>query len=362
MLTAAERAHPRHSALMLGSQPWNPSSGSRVIRTMRQRTDQQMQCDVAGKTPDKSRRLSLDIAATALLIGTILLACMMLSYSSLKFDPGPFWFSLGIQLLMFGGFLIIERLVPIGPHKSIRAWLVNLQINILSYFSFSFAGALGASVTMALGRYFDLGLIDLRFSANNKGVMGLIGAYVLATLVVDFFIYWYHRCQHMQFLWQCHKLHHMDPEMDVLTNNREHWLEGFFATFFAFIPSTIFFKMDSYAVGVVGAIIGFFAISWAQFYHSNIRIQLGWASVLIVCPQVHRIHHSRLPEHKDKNFAQAFPIWDILFGTYCHPVRDEFAPVGVEGEKEVQSLAEHALLPFREWHRMARDWIRSAGS
>ncbi|PCK78907.1 sterol desaturase family protein, partial [Rhizobium sophoriradicis] len=28
------------------------------------------------------------------------------------------------------------------------------------------------------------------------------------------------------------------------------------------------------------------------------------------------IHHSRVREHHDKNFANYFPIWDHLFGTY----------------------------------------------
>ena len=62
---------------------------------------------------------------------------------------------------------------------------------------------------------------------------------------------------------------------------------------------------------------GFFLV---EFFHSlELRIQLGRWSWVAGAPQVHRIHHSRLPQHADKNFAAYFPIWDVLFGTYWHP-------------------------------------------
>jgi sterol desaturase/sphingolipid hydroxylase (fatty acid hydroxylase superfamily) len=43
----------------------------------------------------------------------------------------------------------------------------------------------------------------------------------------------------------------------------------------------------------------------------------GWFGKYVVYPPTgHRVHHSALPEHRDKNFAGIFPIWDHLFGTY----------------------------------------------
>jgi sterol desaturase/sphingolipid hydroxylase (fatty acid hydroxylase superfamily) len=60
--------------------------------------------------------------------------------------------------------------------------------------------------------------------------------------------------------------------------------------------------------------------------------------------------------HFDQNFAAFFPIWDVLFGTYHYPKRDEYPSTGVHGEKEVQTLWEGATLAFREWHRMFRAW------
>jgi sterol desaturase/sphingolipid hydroxylase (fatty acid hydroxylase superfamily) len=94
--------------------------------------------------------------------------------------------------------------------------------------------------------------------------------------------------------------------------------------------------------------------SYGPFFHANLRLGFGKANVLLVSPQVHRIHHSRLPQHADTNFVIAFPIWDILFGTYHHPAPDEFPPTGVEGEPEILSLTDAALLPFREWRKLLR--------
>ena len=41
---------------------------------------------------------------------------------------------------------------------------------------------------------------------------------------------------------------------------------------------------------------------------------------------------NRGPEHYNTNFADALPIFDILFGTYRRPTKDEFRATGVGPE------------------------------
>ena len=82
------------------------------------------------------------------------------------------------------------------------------------------------------------------------------------------------------------------------------------------------------------------------------------ASPLMVGPQTHRIHHSRLLQHHNRNFGVYFMLWDILFGTYYHPSRAEFPPTGVDGESDVRSVREVLTLPYRGWWDMFRDWRR----
>jgi sterol desaturase/sphingolipid hydroxylase (fatty acid hydroxylase superfamily) len=101
----------------------------------------------------------------------------------------------------------------------------------------------------------------------------------------------------------------------------------------------------------VGGAIGFVFSAWTFFIHANLKLSLGRLSWLFDGPQLHRIHHSRLLEHFDRNFAAFFPIWDVIFGTYYHPRPDEFPPTGVAGEPEVTTFRDAAWLPFRTWRQ-----------
>ena len=40
------------------------------------------------------------------------------------------------------------------------------------------------------------------------------------------------------------------------------------------------------------------------FIHSDAKINLGWLGKFIVSPQNHRVHHSSLKKHYDKNFGE----------------------------------------------------------
>ena len=104
-----------------------------------------------------------------------------------------------------------------------------------------------------------------------------------------------------------------------------------------------------------------FSVASLDINHSNFRLQYGKASVLFISPQTHRIHHSRLPQHLDKNFCAHWPIWDILFGTYFAPARDEFPPTGVDGEREIQSLGEALIFTPREWLKLFFAWRSRRG-
>jgi len=95
-----------------------------------------------------------------------------------------------------------------------------------------------------------------------------------------------------------------------------------------------------------------------MFNHANIRVGFGRMSWLLTSPQMHRVHHSRLPEHQNKNYASVFSILDVLFGTYYHPRRDEFPPTGVPGERDVRTFGEALTLPFREWWQRLYAWQR----
>lgn len=258
---------------------------------------------------------------------------------------------------------LLEKLFAgAGPKKSRRAWWMHFNIYCIATISFLVTGPIfGVTIARAVANLlgFDMGLIDLR-PRGISGALGALSAAVVSAFAVDFFYYWYHRSLHaIPFLWQTHKMHHMDPEFDVLTGLRLGWVDSLVQGVMVGIPVALLFRTDDVSIlegGVFAAILLLIFRVTSTLNHSNLPIQYGKLSWLFVSPQTHRIHHSLLPRHFDKNFAALFPIWDILFGTYFAPKKGEFPPTGVAGETEIQSVWEAEIFAFREWWKMSRSW------
>jgi sterol desaturase/sphingolipid hydroxylase (fatty acid hydroxylase superfamily) len=264
-----------------------------------------------------------------------------------------FWHDFPVVLGMTVFFSVAERFFPAGAQKPFKGWLFNfVHIGLPVSAASIIWGVIAGTSIAALGNHFRLGWIDLRFSTAG-GIPYLILTVLLATFIFDFFYYWFHRSLHeSRFLWHIHKLHHMDEQLSATTNGRSHWLEEFGRVPMIAIPTAILFKLNP----DVGGILGYAITVWSIFFHANLRINFGRAGMLVYGPQGHRIHHSRLPEHFDKNYAAYFPVWDVLFGTYHHPKHDEFPATGLDHEPEVESFTDTLVLPFRAWRQMFRDW------
>lgn len=247
---------------------------------------------------------------------------------------------LALPLLAFG---LLERLIPAGPLKSAKGWWLNLRLMAI-YLAVPTALAFAIKFLVErAGALSGRGLVDLKPWVSMPGWLGLAIGCALTLLVWDFFYYWWHRAQHAwPPLWRMHCLHHMDETLGVSANMRVHWLEEIGRTGAIFMPMAFLFNLPA-QTGFVAVVL----TAWGAFIHSNLRLPLGPASPVIAGPQVHRVHHSRLAEHHDRNFAAFFPVWDVIFGTYHHPARGEFPPTGVEGMNEVGSVWEAVLLPFR---------------
>jgi sterol desaturase/sphingolipid hydroxylase (fatty acid hydroxylase superfamily) len=92
-----------------------------------------------------------------------------------------------------------------------------------------------------------------------------------------------------------------------------------------YVPLGLIFQISAPAAALYGFMFQFFAF----FPHMNLRIELGPLTPFVMGPQVHRIHHSIYREHFDTNFAGAFPLWDVVFGTYHAPSHGEFPSTGI---------------------------------
>ena len=144
---------------------------------------------------------------------------------------------------------------------------------------------------------------------------------VLVLLVFDLVIYVQHVASHkIPILWRVHKVHHSDPDFDVTTAIRFHPIE---------ILLSMLLKLTLvYLLGPVAAAVVLFEIilnASAMFNHSNLAIPLQldrWLRLVVVTPDMHRVHHSVLPQETDANYGFNVPWWDRLFRTYIAQPRE----------------------------------------
>jgi len=246
------------------------------------------------------------------------------------------------QILVMQGllipFVILEQLLPAGARPRLGDYILNILISlttlVLTLPLSVFAGAGGAYVREKLG------LTPFGFSFGTLGEIPHVGgaleilAILAATMVLhDLWFYWSHRIEHkVPFLWEFHKLHHSDERMSSSTWARDHFLQSVWRSIFPAFTFGLVLQLEVQEAGQVGLYAALLTSLLSMFYHSGVRLHLPWMNRVLVTPQVHRIHHSTDPKHHDKNFADFLPIFDIVFGTYHAPQRNEFPETGLGRE------------------------------
>jgi sterol desaturase/sphingolipid hydroxylase (fatty acid hydroxylase superfamily) len=299
-----------------------------------------------------------------LVLALALIALLTLAGLALAGDGRPLWIVLVVALFPILSVVAqsaIERLLPAaGPRKSLQSSLLHLQVNTffaVASVAMSVAAFLGsAALTRQLG--FELGLIDIRI-ATGQGLLVLVASIWLSSILGDFFFYWYHRWTHVNpFLWQHHKMHHTDRELEAISTARQNWIEAVFNALFIAVPMIVLFKVDprdQWSAGLFAGLTAGVVNNLLTLSHMNVRLHTGWFARLWCGPQTHRIHHSLEPQHIDRNFAFVFPMWDILFGTYVHPKKGEFPATGVAGEDGFRTFWEAQIYTPREWLKYMRN-------
>jgi sterol desaturase/sphingolipid hydroxylase (fatty acid hydroxylase superfamily) len=140
-------------------------------------------------------------------------------------------------------------------------------------------------------------------------------AAVLGFLILDLAIYLQHVVfHHVPILWRLHRMHHADLDIDVTTGLRFHPFEILISVFIK-IAVVMAFGIPPVAVIVFEIVLN----ATSQFSHSNVAMPRWFDRVLrlvLVTPDMHRVHHSVLRKETDSNFGFNLPWWDRLFGTY----------------------------------------------
>lgn len=218
----------------------------------------------------------------------------------------------------------VELLFGTGGRPTVYERLGNVLAMFLNF------AAGGLLLTALLSRPEAAGLMG--FSDEPRfAVLRNPWLYAFAAVFsVDALYYVYHRLQHtVPLLWHIHALHHTDPAVNITTSRRTHFLER--PIQYLILVTPVLFLLGFSAEGL--AVMAVLGPGLLYFSHLDVKLSLGPLTSLVVGPQYHRIHHALDARNHGVNFAQAFPLFDWIGGTYRAPRPREFVATGIEGCK-----------------------------
>lgn len=250
----------------------------------------------------------------------------------------------GIFFSILGLMAIWELLAPrrtLAVSKRIR-WYSNLGLAFIDTLALRLLLPIQAvGVALFVGKH-GWGIL------NNVTVPHWVGV-LLGVLGLDFVIYLQHAMFHaIPVFWRLHKVHHTDLDFDVTTGIRFHPIEIFLSMGIK--------RAAMMVLGVSGiAVVLFEALlnATSMFNHGNVRLPGRIDRVLrllVVTPEMHRVHHSVVIQEHNSNFGFNFPWWDRLLGTYQDQPAEghEGMTIGLSQFREPKSLILPSLLvlPF----------------
>lgn len=194
--------------------------------------------------------------------------------------------------------------------------------------------------------------------AAEQGAWGLLHqiavpaplAFIGSVILLDLAVYLQHVMFHaVPVLWRLHRVHHADLDFDVTTGVRFHPVE-------ILLSMLIKFAVIVVLGPPVTAVIVFELLlnATSMFNHSNVRMPCALDRVLrllVVTPDMHRVHHSIEDDEANSNFGFNLPWWDRFFGTYRAQPRagHETMNIGIRtfrDERQCDRLGAMLWLPF----------------
>jgi sterol desaturase/sphingolipid hydroxylase (fatty acid hydroxylase superfamily) len=221
----------------------------------------------------------------------------------------------GIRLVVFiTAFLLLaagEMLTPRRARSVARRWRWPTNMTLV---------ALNTLVTRMVLPMTGVGMAVIA-EQRGWGLLHAVGpipavlAVAVAIVLLDFAIYLQHVLFHaVPVLWRVHRVHHADIDVDVTTGSRFHPIEIFLSLLIKFAAIS--------ALGPSPMAVLLFEVllnAGSLFNHANLRL-LPWLDrvlrLVVVTPDMHRVHHSAWGVETNTNFGFTFPCWDHLCGTY----------------------------------------------
>lgn len=219
-----------------------------------------------------------------------------------------------IRITSFLAVLIIMACLEVlRPRRTLavskaKRWISNLGIVVLN--------------TIVIRLLFPITALGVALIAADRqwGLLNILpfphwARVVIAVLALDLIIYAQHVVMHkIPILWKLHRVHHVDLDFDVTTGGRFHPVEIMISMLIKF-AAIVALGAPALAVVIFEVVLN----ATAMFNHSNVRLPLGLDRLLrlvVVTPDMHRVHHSVIRRETDSNFGFNLPWWDRIFGSY----------------------------------------------
>jgi sterol desaturase/sphingolipid hydroxylase (fatty acid hydroxylase superfamily) len=242
--------------------------------------------------------------------------------------------NVAVVLAVMAVVALVETFAPFQPRRGLRTG--NLLLTALV---FMLNILLATSGTL------------LSESLRARGVGLLAGAplrpasmFILGIVALDLATYLAHVSMHkVPALWRVHRVHHSDRLVDVTTTLRQHPLETLLRFLFVWVTTL--------TLGVPAAVVGVYrmtSIINGLFEHANVKL---WdpldrlLSLVVVTPNMHKIHHSRRPSETDSNYGNIVSFFDRAFSTFTAARRAGSVEYGLD-EVEEGRFASLMRLPF----------------
>lgn len=258
-----------------------------------------------------------------------------------------------VRLSVFAGVFLLMALTELAlPKRDLQAakprrWLTNLAIV-----------GIGALLVKLMGAFvIPLAAVAAAFyaEANSFGLLNWLAwplwlEITFAVIVLDLAIWFQHWVSHkVPLLWRLHQVHHADVDFDVTTALRFHPVEIALSMLYK-IAMVLLLGPAAIAVVLFEVILN----GCAMFNHANVDLPRGLDRILrliIVTPDMHRVHHSVLQREHDNNFGFNLSVWDRLFSTYTEQPsaghRDMVIGLPAFQSEQPTQLGWCLLLPFR---------------
>ncbi len=253
------------------------------------------------------------------------------------------------SLILVGGitfFWLIESAVPLikfsynkWQHAAINIFFTLTTIVI----NFALAFILLKTADWTVSNGFGI----LQWLPEMPLWLYMIVGLMLLDLIGAYFVHW---AEHkVKWMWRFHLIHHTDTWVDTTSANRHHPGESVFRFIFT-TAGVLLVGTPMWLVFMYQSI----SVLLSQFNHANITLPKALdkaISLLIISPDMHKVHHHYTQPYTDSNYGNIFSIWDRLFGTFMTLDREQLV-YGIDTHmkaEENNKLGNLLKIPFQEY-------------